>query len=311
MSARRSYGWTLDLLAVAGFTVLAVLVLLSVSGGPLSLLVGVPFLTFLPGYALVSAVLPDHPAEESSATLGRTHDAGPGWAVRIALSVLSSALLVGVVGVLLAWTWTVSLVPAVLTVAAITLAGVVVAGVRRIDRPAEYRATPLSTDVPELLPAGSTAQRTSLVVAVVALVAAAALAGVVPAQGESYSESYILTENDSGELVAEDYPTTFVAGEGHSLSLALANHEHETVTYEVVVLSQAVAEDGSVTDAEQVDRFAVELEHGERTVADRQIAPTETGEERRLVFHVYENTDPADAEEPDLTTQLWIEVVEG
>lgn len=309
MTTQRGQGWTVDLLVVTGLTLVAVVVLLGLSNGPLTLLVGVPFLTFLPGYAVVSALFPDHPVTRSAGTSTTSRDAGPGWAVRVALSLLLSAVIVGVVGVLLDWTLSINLATAVLTIAAITLVGVVVAGVRRLHRPVEYRAGPLSTDAPDLLPTGSPRQRTSLVVAVVALLGAAVLVGVVPAQGESYSEAYVLTEGEGGELVAEDYPETFVAGEGHSLSLGLENHEHETVTYEVVVVVQTVGDGGTVQDEEQVDRFATELAHGEQTVIDRQIAPTTPGETRRLQFQVYENTAPENAD-PDHTMHLWIDVVE-
>jgi len=305
------YGWTLDLLAVAVLTLLSAGVLLGLSDSVLTLLVGVPFLVFLPGYAIVSALFPEHPVTESTGPMAAPRNSGPNWAVRIALSLLLSGLIVGVLGVVLDWVATISLALAVAAIVAVTLVGVAVASVRRSRQPAEYRASPVSGEVPALLPAGSTRQRATLALAIVALLGATVFVGVAPTQGqgESYSEAYVLTEGENGDLVAEGYPTTFVAGEGHPLTIGLENHEHETVSYEIVVVAQTVAEDGSVTEQEQVDQFGAELGRGETTMIERQIAPTTTGQERRLVFEVYENAAPENAD-PDHTMHLWIDVVE-
>lgn len=304
-------GWGLDLLLVGVLTVLAVGVLFSpLRGSPVALVSGVPFLLFLPGYALVAALFPEQPVDRS-----RDFPAGrrssPSWLVRVALSLLASALVVGVAGVVLEYFVTLSLVSLAVAITAVTFCGIAVATIRRDRQPAPRRADPFAGRSLDPFPERTTRQSFALGVAIVALVAATAFVGVTPVQAEDYSEATLLTEDEGGDLTAEGFPSTFVAGEGHRLSLALANHEHERVSYEVVVVAQRVGPDGAVTARQQVDRFGATLDHGESAVLDRQIDPTLTGDDVRLRFLVYEGTEPGSGTEADHTLQLWVDVEPG
>ena len=305
----RSRGWGADLFAVLALTLLSVVALLSpLHGSSVALLLGVPFLLFVPGYAIVAALFPEQPTGRDS--LG-SHEGSPDWLVRAALSLLVSSLVVALVGLVLGWFLTISLGALVVAIAAITVCGVAVAGERRRRLPAGRRADPLAGRSLTLLLGGTSLQSVTLGIAVVALLGATVFVGVTPVQGEQYSEASLLTENADGERVAEGYPSTFVAGEGHQLSLALSNHEGESVNYEVVVVAQQVDSAGDVTAEQRVDRFGTTLDHGETAVLDRQIAPTMTGEDVRLRFLVYEGATPGSGVEPDQTLQLWIDVESG
>lgn len=302
--------WAIDLAVVTVLVVVAVGVLLSPIGGwPIDWLVGVPFLLFLPGYALVSALFPKQPVGTQGGTVDAAGSSGPDWIVRVILSVVLSAIVVGVIGVLLDWALAIRLEPVVGAIAAVTVVGVVVAMGRRVRVSPERRANPFAGRTVGLRPAGTKRQTITLALAVLVFVGTVAFVGAVPPQGESYTESYLLTED--GELAADDYPSTFVANDGHPLSVGLENHEHRSVSYEVVVIAQDVDADGTVTAQQEVDRFSVELDHGEGAVVDREIAPTMTGEGIRLQFLVYKDTAPEDAERADQRLQLWIDVVEG
>jgi uncharacterized membrane protein len=301
-------GWGLDLYIVAALTLVAIAVLLSpLHGSSVAILLGVPFLLFVPGYAVVAALFPEQPFENSPRSLGH-HEESPGWLLRIALSLVASALVVGVLGLALSWFLTISLLTMVGAITAVTVCSLVVAGVRRGRVPAARRADPFDDRSTSLLPGGTRRQSITLGIAIAALLLATVFVGVTPVQGEDYSEAYLLTETAEGESFAESYPSTFVAGEGHELSLALSNHEHETVDYEVVVVAQRVGPEGDVTAREQVDRFGATLDHGETSVLDRQIAPTMTGEDIRLRFLVYEGTTPGNGADADHMLQLWIDV---
>lgn len=308
-SNRRLHGLGLDLVVVGVLTVLAVGALLSpLHGSSLALLLAIPFLLFTPGYALLAALFPERPDDPARAS-SRRRAHSPGWAVRLGLSLLVSALLVGVVGVLLDTLWSgIWLSSLVTVITVITFCGILIAAARRDRRPAADRANPFVGRGVGLLPGGTSLQSLTLGIAIVALVIATVFVGVTPAEGEHYSEAYLLSENENGELTAEGYPSTFVAGEGHQLSFGISNHEYEPVSYEVVVVAQEVGPDGEVTAQEQVDQFGATLDHGETTVLERQIAPTTTGDEIRLRFLVYKNTSPGSDVEPAHVLQLWIDV---
>lgn len=309
--ALRRDGWLLDLPLVALLAVVTAVVLVGFDAPQAVLwLLGVPFLLFLPGYALVSALFPEQPAPEPPAASTAAPEVTPGWTVRVALSLVLSAVVVAVVGVALGGVGAIRLDPAVGAVAVVTVVAAAVGMLRRVRLPGQRRANPFADRTLGHLSAGSRLRNLTLAVAVLALVGSVAFVGAAPSQGEAFTESYLLAEDADGDLVADGYPTTFVAGEGRPIHLGIENSEHRPVTYEVVVVAQEVDTNGMVVARERTDRFAVDLDHGESTVVERRPAPTLTGESIRLSFRIYKDTDPGDAAAPDQTLQLWIAVDE-
>lgn len=304
------FDWTSDLVLVAVLTVVSAGVLLGPDlGASVAALVGVPFLLFFPGYAVVSALFPEQPGELAGKRAVRVGDGGPGWAVRVAFSLLLSGLVAAVGGVLLSWTVGIRLGPAVVLLCAVTFVGLGGAALRRRTLTLTRRAAPLAGSARGALPFGGRRRTIALAVAVLALVATIGIVGVAPVQGESFTESYVLTEGENGDLVADGYPSEFVAGESQSLHVGIENHEFRPVTYEVEIAVQEVDEDGDVVAEERVDQYTTELAHGENDVSERQIAPTMTGEDLRLQFHVF-GDGAGEAAAPDRTLHLWIDVVE-
>jgi uncharacterized membrane protein len=309
MSLRRSV--PTDLAVVGALAVTAVLALL-LSGVPrfLEVALGVPFLLVVPGYAVVAVAFPGSP-DETAAGRG-----GPGWTARAALSLAASAIVVAVVGVALGGTAALRLVTVVPAIAAVAVLLLAVAAVRRYRRPSEDRADPVGAGA--LAPVAGLfgdrpLQTVAMTVALVALLASVAYAGGAPQQGAPFTEVYLLAENESGgPPVAEGYPTTFVAGEGHPLYVGIENHEHRTVSYGVVAVAETVGPDGTVTDRRELDRFGVRVPPGERAVVERDIAPRRTAESVRLRFLVYEGPAPEDpaAERADQAVNLWVAVVQ-
>jgi uncharacterized membrane protein len=305
-------GWLLDLFVVAQLAVITAIVLLGFDAPrPVLWLLGVPFLLFLPGYAIVAALFPEEPATATREAAAAPWDGNPDWTVRLALSIVLSAIVVAVAGVVIHWVAGIRLLPAVVAISGVTLAGVAVALLRRLRLPPKVRSNPFADRSPGGLSAGSRLQNLTLAVAVLALVGSVAFVGAVPTQGEAFTETYLLAEDGDGDLVADDYPTTFVAGEGQSLHLGVENNEYRPITYEVAVVVQEVDPNGTVVAQQRLDRFAVDLDHGESTVVEREVAPTMTGEGLRMQLRIYKGTDPAGAASPDQTLQLWIDVDEA
>lgn len=308
---RTGGGWARDLVAVLGLVGLAqAALLLPWVPRPVAWLVGLPFLVVAPGYAFVAVIVPETPAESTSLAPSRTQGA-PGWLVRLALSLPISVLLVAAVALVLSFTVGIELAPAVIGVGAVTAGLALLALVRRGSLAPARRATPLGGTSGDLLGgAGFTpVQLGALALASLALVSAVALAGASPAGSESYSEFYVLAENETGHLVADDYPDEMVAGEGHPLYFAVENAEGESTTYDVIVRERP---NGS-GDAEVLDQFEAELAEGERVIVERTVAPTAVSEETRLEFLLYEDGVPETprAENADVSLHLWVEVVPG
>mgnify|MGYP002761201066 FL=1 len=308
-----------DLAAVVVAVVGSASVLLSGIDAPVSWLVGVPFLLFWPGYATVSALLPMAVEIDTrpSVTADQARLPSPGWPARLGLSLLLSMIVVAIVGIGIDRVASIRLGPAVVGISVVTVVGVVVAAYRRRQLPPAARAAPLGTGRPRVgsVTSGAGSVRSSrhrwtLVLAVVLLFGTASFVAVTPAYESSYTESYLLTENDTGSLVAEGYPTTVVVGESQLLAVGVENHEHRSITYTVDLVVERVGPNGSVADQQRVDRFRVELAHGERSIVERQVHPTLVGDTVRIEARVYKSPTPSTADEPDQTTHLWIEVVD-
>lgn len=308
-------GWARDLGLIVALVAITNLVLFGVDAPrAVVLLFGVPFLLFLPGYALVSALFPED--------TGRVHRSEPAqpWdepdhLVRLGLSLVVSTIVVAVVGVVLSAASAIDLAPAVVAISSVTIVAVAVAAVRRLRVDPAERAMPLGDDsrVWHRIARGSNVQNAAALVALLVLVGTLAVTGAAPPQGEEYTEFYLLAENENGSLTAEEYPETFTSGEGETLYVGVENNEHQPKSYEVVMLAQAVDENGSVIIQQQVDRFDVQLAHGENMTVERDVAPTIVGDEIRLRVLLYEGGAPDNpsAGTADQTLQIWIDVVDG
>jgi len=306
--------WGADLVLAVGVALVAVATL-AVSGmpWPMRWAVGVPLLVFVPGYALVAAVFPERATDEETAD--GIESGTPGWAVLLGLAVLASAGVSAVVGTAFAVLGELSLLPVAGVLVGVTAVAAGVAALRRLLVDSQYRRAPLRRGVASSATAslpGTRRQNVAFAGAVVLLVAAAGLTAAFPATGEAYTEFYVLQENETGDLVAEGYPSEVVAGEGHTFHLAVENHEHQPVNYTVVVVAQNVS-DGEVVEQRRLDTVSTSLEHGQRRVIEREVVPETTGEDVRIRFLLYEGAVPTTVSEAsaDVTLQVWTDVVAG
>lgn len=241
---------------------------------------------------------------------------------RVALSFGLSIAIVPLIGLLLNFTpWGIRLVPITVSLSGFTLLCTGIAANRRRDLPPERRfAVPyhewIAAARRELLEPDEridVAINVVLALSILLAIGSVGYAIAAPQQGEQFSELYLLTENDDGELVADGYPETLESGESAELIVGIGNNEHETTSYIVVVQLQAVEIEGNestVTDRTEIDRFVATLEHGGTHHERHVLEPTMTGENLHVQYLLYIDDVPSTptSENAYRDVHLWIDV---
>ena len=319
-----------DLAAVLAMTIATMLIVLlpGVRETPLRVIVGLPFVLFLPGYAFIAALFPeqgptDAPQSESESDAGvLSREEGIDGIERVALSFGTSIAIVPLIGLVLNFTpWGIRLLPVLVSVSGFTLVATVIAAVRRWELPPDERfAVPYldwyATGRSELLEPKSRTDAALNVLLVLSILLAIGSIGYtvgVPKQGEAFTEFYLLTENETGALVADGYPTEFEQGEAKPLVVGIGNQEHKQVEYSVVVTLQRVEvanNSTTVLEERKLDQFARNLAHNETWMTERTVAPTMIGKRLRLQFLLYRDTVPDSPTEANSYRELhlWINV---
>jgi uncharacterized membrane protein len=135
----------------------------------------------------------------------------------------------------------------------------------------------------------------AVVVVVLVAVASVGYAVAVPPSNEGYTEFYLLTESQSGELVAEGYPTNFTVGESEPLVFNVVNQERETTAYTVVVQQQRIRTVNNSTvvlETIELDRISAQISPGETWRQRHSVEPERTGENMRLTYLLYRGEAP-------------------
>jgi len=278
------------------------------------------------GDGVGAAVGTDGGAPAGETTQAGWHaDRGIDGIERVALSFGLSIAVVPLIGLGLNFTpWGIRLVPILVSVGTFTIACSVGAAYRRWELPPDerfhvpYRQW-LGQARRELLEPdhrADAALNVLLVASVLLAVSSVGYATMVPKQGESFTEFYLLTENDDGDLVADDYPEELIRGESARLFVGIGNQEHQSMEYTVVVqLQNATVVDNEtvVRERRELDRYRTTLEHNETWHHRHNVTPTMTGDRLRLQYLLYRGEPPADpnAETAYRTLHLWIDVREA
>ena len=319
-----------DVAGAVGLALVAdLLVLLSDVPSPVQFVLGSLLLFFLPGYATVAALFPARrPVDanlDSTARWSRKRairDGTIGHAERAALSVGTSVTILVLAGLVLAVTpWGLALDPLLALLTGLVVVGMFVAIVRRRRLPAERRFRLPARQWIDRARAAITGSNSRaemalalfLAVAIVAAMSSLTFALAVPTDGESYTDFYLVTENEtSGELTAANYPTDLTRGESEPLTVGIENHEDRAMSYSVVVKLQRVETgDGTtVLEDRELDRFGTRVADGETWTDEYQVTPTIVGEDLRLVFLLYEGEPPAEPSRAnaDESLYLWVDV---
>lgn len=303
---------------------------------PLRIVLGLPFVLFLPGYAFVAALFPEaghSPTEDAegppdgedrqideSRLLPRD---GIDGIERTALSFGLSVAISPLIGLVLNFTpLGIRLVPIALAISGFTLLMTGAAAVRRWTLPAEERFrvpyrqwyNELHASILQPETRMDAVLNVVLILSLLLAVSSVSYAVMFPKEGESFSALYLLTENESGDLVADGYPENMTVGESEPLIVGIDNHEHQSMEYSVVVELQRVRFGANnstrVLEEERLNRFSPSVGSNETWRQRHQIEPTLTGDRLRLVYLLYRDAPPS---EPTVSnayreTHLWVNV---
>lgn len=112
--------------------------------------------------------------------------------------------------------------------------------------------------------------------------------------GDPYTEFYLLTENESGDLVASDYPATLSEAQSTQLAVGIENHEHEAVTYTLVVEVQRL-DNQSVVEEREDFRTRRTVGADENATIEHSVSTQMAGSDLRVQYYLYRGEAPADA----------------
>lgn len=309
----------LDLLLVLVGTVLATAAVLSGIGGPLRVLLVLPLVVFLPGYALVGVLFPAtgdrlgevRPFDDWGAgRAGSHHGDRPGidGTGRLALGVALSAAVVPIVALVANFSpMGLGLVPVVVVLATTTGALVLLAAARRVGLPADRRVDLLGAvsrrvawsvpDDPFRRPSkwDATVPNLALGIGVLVLLSSVGYAAVAPPQSPAYTEFRVATEEMTGDTQTL-YRSDFPRGETTPVEVIVTNHEGERTNYTVVAVLQRIDDSGDgvrVRESAVVGQREVEAGDGERVRQSVDIRPSMAGDDLRLLLLLYRGEPPA------------------
>ncbi|GAA0676524.1 DUF1616 domain-containing protein [Natronoarchaeum mannanilyticum] len=319
-----------DVSATLAFLVVVNLALtvVGVESPPLRVALGAPLLLFLPGYVLVTTLFPRTSVPEDRRRAG-------GWSVvpvqyseidgaeRAALSFGLSLAVLPLFALAIAFSpWPYAADVVVPGLSLFVLVGAAASATRRgaVDPDVRFEV-PFRAWLRRLRSfmfdgnGVNVAVNVALVLSVVLSVAVVGYAFAAPQDGERYSELTLVTENESGEYVAGDYPENFTAGEERDLTVGVENNEQVETEYTIVTQVERVDTDASgggvtVLEMSELRRSSLALDPGERRYDDHAVAPETTGEDLRLSYYLYKGDAPGtpSAETAYRHVYLWIDV---
>lgn len=279
------------------------------------------FVLLFPGYVLLAVIFPR--ASESTGSNrqdpegGGAHD-GPGAATsetkalatnlsqgaRLVLSVPTSAAVVVLLGLAIRLSpFDLTLSSVVLVLSVWALLGTALAGSRRhpvtgTEEDARPGASRTVTSIRSRWASDSRVEMALNGIISLLLVSAAGGVGYTlahPSPEASYTELALLTEDETGELIAGDYPRSFVRGQSRAITVEITNREHQRMEYTLVVLLQRVTasnEDSRVTVQVELTRFGPTVAANETWQRRHAVAPPLTGERLRVRYLLYRGEAP-------------------
>ncbi|MGM0389223.1 MAG: DUF1616 domain-containing protein [Natrinema limicola] len=123
----------------------------------------------------------------------------------------------------------------------------------------------------------------------------------------------LLTEDETGELVASGYPPEIDAGDSIPLVVAVENQEGQAMEYTAVVQEQRL-EGGEVVERTELQQFDVAVADDTTTHADRDIVPETDDGTVRIAVLLYTGDDVPEQPTTDNAYQsvyFGTEVVDG
>lgn len=234
--------------------------------GLLRIALSLPFVLFLPGYALLSALFP------RQGDLDRIE--------RVALSFGLSIAVVPLIGLILNYTpWGIKLYPVLISITLFIIAASAVGWYRQWKLPQVDRLHfAFNIRLPDWagMPKLDKALSVSLIIAILAAVGCLAYVIATPKQGEKFTEFYILGQ--AGKT--EDYPRDIIAGQAVHLIVGIVNHEHQSTSYRVEIkMNGAIIKQLSTGS----------LDHDQKWEEIISFIPQIPGEKQKVEFYLYKN----------------------
>jgi len=301
--------YPIDLIIVILWSIIAVVGALALpDGNILRVILGIPLIIFLPGYALVSFLWPERSVEEINSSIDSEEGdeksssfKGIDDLERIALGFGLSVAVLPLIGLAINYLWEMSFVPILVSMLLFIIIIEGLAWLRRRELLEEER---FSVSFPINLKSafGGWAQAdkiVALVLAVSLIVAGSILAYIVmiPDVEERLTEFYLLDENHT----LENLPINLTVNETGSIIIVVVCHEYEKTDYSVSVNILNVT-------GERQNRtlyvYNIFLEHKEDNETKYEILINETGE-YKLKLELYKNYEE---DSPYRYVYLWIRV---
>jgi uncharacterized membrane protein len=326
----------IDVLASVGFSavdaigivlyLLAVDVLLvrTVTGQTIIAALTLPLVVFVPGYALVSVLFPGayRPDTRPERPFSGAAAGALTWLERLTLSFGVSITILPLFGLGHSISGFQFDKMTLLVVLNVFIVGCLAISVwRRLKLPVgEQLVGPLYASVSRMRARAANKSGIQLGVTVLALalavLATSTLVGAVvtPTDGEQYTTLKLLTEDESGDLVADDYPREFEVGESRPVVVGIENHEQQRMTYTLVTQLQST----QLADGERIVEDTVELSRTSRTLSagssweTTQLIRPDRQDVDRVAILLYRGDPPANpsAESADRVVHFWITVTD-
>ena len=188
----------------------------------LRIIIGLPFLLFIPGYMLIFILFPM-----------KNECNGINGLERIGLSFGFSIAIVSLLGLLLNFTpWGIQLVSVLLSLFFVIESLGLVAFYRWITTSPKKRFT-ISVDISQFKSSSKIEKLLTIffILSIVLALSSVVYIIVQPKVGEAFTDFYILTSNGN----VTNYPQIIYAGQNTSLILGLINHEYKTMNYTIEI----------------------------------------------------------------------------
>lgn len=252
-------------------------------GNALRIVFGLPFVLFLPGYSLVSALW----AKKSELD----------GLERVALSLGLSMAIVPLVGLGLNYTpWGITLISIVITMYCLILVLIGITWFRRTKLSIEERFT-LRLDLfyDKMAKLSSSDKLIALMVAIVLVIGAGLLIYIaMNPPREKYTELYLLDENGT----IDDHPSSLEVNESASIIIVVVCHEQESTDYSTVV--KLVPQSGA---NRTLNEYNFSLDNGEKWSETFNFSVNESGN-FKLEVELFRNGET----KPYTTTHIRIDV---
>jgi uncharacterized membrane protein len=207
-----------DLAIIIAIAVLLLVLVGLTPESPLRVILGLLFILFLPGYAIVSALYPQHKAM--------------GGFERIALSIGLSIAVSPLIALVLSYTpWGIGLYPLLIFVFILIVFVVGVAWYRRLQLPVDERFY-ISFEL--IREKNTTANKVLTLILLIAIISVSMILCymiIAPTAEEKFTKFYILGPDG----MAENYPENLIAGENATVIIGIVCYEYARTDYKVTI----------------------------------------------------------------------------